>query len=416
MGLTILKTQKTLHVKRFLISFWGEIRHNPGAGRPHNRIVARPSGRIDVRSLGKPLRTLSRRIPVSAPYLRSLASPNLKPGRPRRVARPALETLEDRAVPTGSIMASFGGLNAPVSSVTLPQPTSNGEQSLTMTLPASSAIPTLFQDVASGKHINPITITLDQVGNQTTDTITLTDALIGSIQTVSNPSQTVPTFVVTVVGRATPPGSITASFGGLAAPVINVTLTPALSSVGQTITLTLAVSSATPTLFQDVASGKHINPVTIALISDGNGATDTLTLEDAAITSFRLVNGSTGQPTDVVTVTGLNAPVPKPTATVTFDGSSPPVLGVVLAPPSSGVQQATITLGLSAEDVPLIIDAILGRPIKTVSVVQSEGDGPPVTTILSNALITSFRLALTPSGNRSVVITLVGEVATPLPT
>ncbi len=337
--------------------------------------------------------------------------------RSRRAIRPAAEPLEDRAVPAGSITAAFDGLTAPVASVTLPQPPSNGEQTVSLTLGSSSAIPTLFKDNVSGKLFKSVAITLDQIGNTSTDTITLTTAILTSFRTVSSPTAAAPTFVVTVEGKATPPGSIAASFGGLTAPVVNATLTPPTAGGLQSVALTLAASSAIPKLFQESASGKPINPVLVTLLDDGNSVTDTIALTDTLITSIQTVGGATDVPTFVVTVEG-RAPTPPPTvsASANFDGLSPPVLGVVLAPPSSGTQQATVTLGLSAQDLPLILDAILGRPIKAVTIVQTQSDGGTVTTALTNVRISSVRLVAAPSGGFSLVLTLVGHVATTGPT
>lgn len=331
----------------------------------------------------------------------------------RRVIRPAAEPLEDRAVPAGSITATFDGLAVPATEVTLPQPPSNGEQLVSLTLRASSAIPTLFRDAASGKILKSVAITLDQIGNTTKDTITLTSALIASVKVVNNPSANLPTYVVTVEGRTTPAGSITATFDDLTAPVINVTLMPPLASGAQKVSLTLAASSAIPTLFQDSVTGKPITTAEIGLVNDGNSVTDTVTLKDALITSFQTLGGVTGLPTYVVTLESAGVPTPPPpTATATFDGVSAPVLGVVLAPPSSGVQQATFTLGLSAVDLPLVLDAILGRPIKNVVIVQTQADGSMVTTTLTDALITSIRIVEDPSGRAELVLSLEGQVPT----
>ena len=327
--------------------------------------------------------------------------------RPRRLIRPSVEALEERAVPAGSIVATFDGLTAPVISVTLPRPASSGTQLATFMLKSSPDIPALFRDNATGKHLKDVAITFTGFGNTVAAPITLSDAVIASFRTVNAPGG-IPTYTITVAGRSTPAGSITATFDGQSGPVVDVTLTQPPPNGALKVGLTLVTSPLAPVLSRDAVRGNSLQKVQIAFIRDGNNSTDAITLVHAVVSSFQLKNGTSGASTYTITLLGQAAP-PLPT-TATFDGASVPVLDVVPSPPSSGMQDVTFTLGLSAADLPLIRDAILGRPVKTVVIVRDDGNGGPATTALTDVFLTSFQLVSTPSGRISLVLKMAGRV------
>jgi type VI protein secretion system component Hcp len=91
-------------------------------------------------------------------------------------------TVEGRAGQNGSIAANVDGVTPTVVSLTIPQPPASGPQEISLVIKESKGVTKLFQDAAQGKSIPEVDITLDRLGNPTTDTIILTHAIIASFQ------------------------------------------------------------------------------------------------------------------------------------------------------------------------------------------------------------------------------------------
>jgi hypothetical protein len=91
-------------------------------------------------------------------------------------------TVEGLAGQNGSITANVDGVTPRVVSLTIPQPPSSGPQEISLLMRESAGVTKLFQDFVDGKSIPEVDITLDRLGNPTTDTILLTHALIASFQ------------------------------------------------------------------------------------------------------------------------------------------------------------------------------------------------------------------------------------------
>ena len=234
--------------------------------------------------------------------LRSLLSPRgRRPRRPRTVILAVTEALEHRVVPSASISAAIDGLSPPVLGLTLPQPTASGTQVVSLTLRQSSADPQLLRDVATGKRLGKIQITLNDTDKGKADTITLTNALISSFKVVANPKGSA-TDVISLVGRSAPPGSISTVIDGLSPPVLSLTLPQPTASGTQVVSLTLRQSSADPQFFKDVAIGKLLKNVAIILQKDGNTSIHTITLTNAMISSFKVVTAPDGVVTDTISL------------------------------------------------------------------------------------------------------------------
>jgi type VI protein secretion system component Hcp len=108
-------------------------------------------------------------------------------------------TVEGRAVQNGSIAANVDGVTPSVVSLTIPQPPASGPQEISLVIEESAGVTKLFQDAVEGKSIPEVDITLDRLGNPTTDTIILTHAIIASIQ-VQNTGD-VPTVQISLVAE-----------------------------------------------------------------------------------------------------------------------------------------------------------------------------------------------------------------------
>ena len=91
-------------------------------------------------------------------------------------------TVEGRAGQNGSIAANVDRVTPRVVSLTIPQPPASGPQEISLVIRESAGVTKLFQDAVEGKSIPEVDITLDRLGNPTTDTITLTHAIIASFQ------------------------------------------------------------------------------------------------------------------------------------------------------------------------------------------------------------------------------------------
>jgi type VI protein secretion system component Hcp len=99
--------------------------------------------------------------------------------------------------------------------------------------------------------------------------------------------------------------SITANIGGVMPPVVSLTIPQPTNSRVQKISLVVKLSSADQQLFRDAATGKNLHNVSITL-SDGENGTDTIDLNDAFITSYRLMASPDQEGVDVgLTLEGL---------------------------------------------------------------------------------------------------------------
>jgi type VI protein secretion system component Hcp len=94
-------------------------------------------------------------------------------------------SLDGQTKRTGSITATIDGITPAVVSLTIPRPTSSGAQDISLVVKVSEGVKNLFADTETGKVIPEVEISLDQVGNGSIETISLTNALISSIQFVS---------------------------------------------------------------------------------------------------------------------------------------------------------------------------------------------------------------------------------------
>jgi type VI protein secretion system component Hcp len=93
-------------------------------------------------------------------------------------------TLEGQTQRAGSISANIDDVTPPVITLTIPQPTTSGAQDVTLLAKESKGIPKLVMDDEIGKIIPEVDITLDRIGNSHTETISLSNVVISSIQFV----------------------------------------------------------------------------------------------------------------------------------------------------------------------------------------------------------------------------------------
>ena len=128
----------------------------------------------------------------------------------RLIAGPASDeplaavTLQGLTGQPGSISADIGGARPHVISLTIPQTaTSSGQdvspQHISLVAKVSPGVSELFQDADSGKVIPEVDFTLDQVGNGSIETISLTGVFISSIQFVGTGD--IPEVDITLVSR-----------------------------------------------------------------------------------------------------------------------------------------------------------------------------------------------------------------------
>ena len=93
----------------------------------------------------------------------------------------SIEGVTSRA---GSIAANIDGVTPHVVSLTVSRPSASGEQNISLIVTLSKGVTNLFNDAATGKDIPEVDITLNRIGNASTDTIRLSKVLISSIQDV----------------------------------------------------------------------------------------------------------------------------------------------------------------------------------------------------------------------------------------
>ena len=213
----------------------------------------------------------------------------------------SIESLERRALLAGSISATFDGLSAPVIAIKFLQPSIKGVQHETFTLGSSPNIPALFADASTGNPIKSVVITLAGFGKKSLTPITLTDAVISSFQAVGGSNQTL-TYLITVQARSKPAGSITATFDGRSAPLLDVTLTQAAPNGPLKVGMTLNPSPVSPVLSHDAVSGKVVKKFQLTFVKLGNHSTGTITLTNAPVTSFQTTGGTGKAVTNTVTL------------------------------------------------------------------------------------------------------------------
>jgi hypothetical protein len=69
-----------------------------------------------------------------------------------------------------------------VVSLSIPPPPASGPRQISLVIQESAGVTKLFHDALEGKDIPEVDITLDRLGNPTTDTIILSHAIIASFQ------------------------------------------------------------------------------------------------------------------------------------------------------------------------------------------------------------------------------------------
>jgi type VI protein secretion system component Hcp len=109
-------------------------------------------------------------------------------------------TLEGQTAHTGSISANIDGVTPAVITLTIPQPPTSGALDVSLLAKVSNGTPKLFTDAAIGKIIQAVDITLDQIGNSHSETISLTNVVISSIQLVGGGD--VPNVEITLVAQS----------------------------------------------------------------------------------------------------------------------------------------------------------------------------------------------------------------------
>jgi type VI protein secretion system component Hcp len=222
---------------------------------------------------------------------------------PRRTAWPFVEALETRTVLSVSITANIGGVTPPVISVTLPQPTRSGTETVSLTLRLSSDEQQLFRDAANGRILHNVSITLSN-GKQLNDTIDLRDALIASYRLVAGANSDEPAIDVTLDGLVGRTGSITANIDGTVLPrVVSLTIPQASTFGAQDISLVVKLSEGFSQFYHDAALGEVIPEVEITLDKVGNISTDTISLTDALIASIQFESAGDSPEAEITLVT-----------------------------------------------------------------------------------------------------------------
>jgi len=122
-------------------------------------------------------------------------------------------TLVGETWQTGSIAANIDGVMPSVVSLTIPQPTTDRAQEISLVVKLSRGATTLFHDAATEKVIPAVEITLDRIGNGSTETIELKRVLISSIQFVG--AADIPEVKITLVAGQETSGIPAASTAGV---------------------------------------------------------------------------------------------------------------------------------------------------------------------------------------------------------
>ena len=192
--------------------------------------------------------------------------------------------------------------------------------------------------------------------------------------------------------RTAPAVSVTASIGGLALPVISVTLPQPGSSVLQKVSLIVKSSSVDQQLHQEAALGKSVHDVTITL-SDGTDGKDTIQLTNTFITSYRLIPGPAEDlPEVVLAFEGLTGRTGSITANV--DDVMTPVISLSIprAPNDEAAQPISLVVKLSPGLAKLSQDAENGKVIPEVEIALDDiGNDSTYSLDLSRVLISSIQ-------------------------
>jgi type VI protein secretion system component Hcp len=208
--------------------------------------------------------------------------------------------------------------------------------------------------------------------------------------------------------RAVLSDSITASIGGLMPPVVSVTLTQPTGSGVQEVSLNLKPSADDPQLFRDVVTGKILHNVKITL-SDGAHGKDTIGLNDAVITSYRLIqNPFQAVPSIAITVEGQTGHTGSIAANI--DGVMPPVVSLTIPQPTAyGAPGVSLVVQASKGVPQLFRDVATGKIIPKVAITLNQvGNGSTETISLTSVLISSIRFI--GNGNiPTVELSLVGQ-------
>ncbi len=86
---------------------------------------------------------------------------------------------------SGSIAATINGATPSVVSLTIPPPATSGAQNISVVVKLSESVTELIRESEDGKLLPAVQFTLDQIGNGSIETISLTNALISSYQFTS---------------------------------------------------------------------------------------------------------------------------------------------------------------------------------------------------------------------------------------
>lgn len=184
--------------------------------------------------------------------------------------------------------------------------------------------------------------------------------------------------------------SITANIGGLTPPVESVTLPQPTGSGVQDVSLILRPSADDPQLFREGATGKILHAVTITL-NDGKLGTDTITLTDAVIASYRLVPGPTRDQLAVaLTLEGQIGREGSIAASI--NGVTPTVVSLTIPQPATSEAQEISLVVKETEGVrKLFTDAATGKVLRNVEITLNRlGNGSNETISLTNVLISSI--------------------------
>ena len=221
-----------------------------------------------------------------------------------RVANsPGVESLERRDVPAGSITAMFDGVPAQLMSVKFSQFTGKSPQVETFTLAASPAVSVLFLDAATDHQIKSVVVNLVGFGKKSVAPITLSNAVVSSFQIAYAADQT-PSFLIIVAAKSKTANSITATFDGRSAPLIDATLTQPSPNGTVKVGMTLAASPVSTVLSHDAVSGKVVKKFQLNFMKQGSHPTGSIALTNATVTSFQNSGGIGKSNTNLVTVIG----------------------------------------------------------------------------------------------------------------
>jgi type VI protein secretion system component Hcp len=91
-------------------------------------------------------------------------------------------TLDGQTRHTGSMSATLDGVSIPLLSLTIPQAADSSGRGISLVAKLSAATRNLLVDADTGKLLPAVQLTLDDIGNGLTETISLANVLISSVQ------------------------------------------------------------------------------------------------------------------------------------------------------------------------------------------------------------------------------------------